>query len=135
MVICLELSADLHMVQLMPLPLTASWYSKIQIGFTFLVPFWYPGSHGQRAVKRACVCVCVYVCWVSLECDDPSAVSVHTTHSQRLLLVVVYVTFRATYSTLVTFTIFTLLTGHANRSYRGTHTHTHTHRLAAWSSG
>jgi len=37
-VICLELGADLHMAQLMPLPLTVSCSSKIQIGFTFLVP-------------------------------------------------------------------------------------------------
>jgi len=55
-VICLERGADLHMVQLMPLPLTVSCFSKIQTGFTFLVPV-YPGSPGQRAVKR-CVCVC-----------------------------------------------------------------------------
>ena len=37
MVICLERGADLHMAQLMPLPLTVSCFSKIQIGFTFLV--------------------------------------------------------------------------------------------------
>jgi len=36
-VICLERGADLHMAQLMPLPLTVSCYGKIQIGFTFLV--------------------------------------------------------------------------------------------------
>ena len=36
-VICLEQGADLHMAQLMPLPLTVSCVSKIQIGFTFLV--------------------------------------------------------------------------------------------------
>ena len=36
-VICLEQGADLHMAQLMPLPLTVSCFSKIQIGFTFLV--------------------------------------------------------------------------------------------------
>jgi len=58
MVICLERGADLHMAQLMPLPLTVSCFSKIQIGFTFLVPA-YPCSPGQRAVKRVCVCVCV----------------------------------------------------------------------------
>jgi len=46
-----ERSADLHMVQLMPLPLTVSCFSKIQIGFAFLVPA-HPGSPGQRAVKR-----------------------------------------------------------------------------------
>jgi len=38
MVVCLERGADLHMAQLMPLPLTVSCFSKIQIGFTFLVP-------------------------------------------------------------------------------------------------
>jgi len=45
-VICLELAADLHMAQLMPLPLTFSCFSKIQIDFTFLVPV-YPGSPGK----------------------------------------------------------------------------------------
>jgi len=55
-VICLEQGADLHMSQLMPLLLTVSCSSKIQIGFTFLVPA-YPGSHGKRAVKRVCVCL------------------------------------------------------------------------------
>ena len=55
-VICLERGADLHTAQLMPLPLTVSCFSKIQLGFTFLVPA-HLGSPGQRAVKRACVCV------------------------------------------------------------------------------
>jgi len=54
MVICLALGADLHMSQLMPLPLTVSCFSKIQIGFTFLVQA-HPGSPGRRAVKRVCV--------------------------------------------------------------------------------
>ena len=57
MVISLEQGADLHMAQLMPLLLTVSCFSKIQIGFAFLVPA-HPGSPGQRAVKRVCVCVC-----------------------------------------------------------------------------
>ena len=56
MVICLERGADLHMAQLMPLPLTVSCFSKIQISFTFLVPA-HPDSPGQRAVKWVCVCV------------------------------------------------------------------------------
>ena len=43
------------MTQLMPLPVTASCFSKIQIGFTFLVPA-HLGSPGQRAVKQVCVC-------------------------------------------------------------------------------
>jgi len=61
-VICLERGADLHMAQLMPLPLTVSCFSKIHVVFTFLVPA-YPGSPGKRAVKRVCVCVvCVCVC-------------------------------------------------------------------------
>ena len=54
MVIWLEQGADLHMAQLMPLPLTVSCFSKIQIGFTFLVPA-HMGNPGQRAVKRVCV--------------------------------------------------------------------------------
>ena len=53
-VVCLEQDADLHIAQLMPLPLTVSGFSKIQIGFTFLVPA-HPGSPGKRAVKRVCV--------------------------------------------------------------------------------
>jgi len=60
MIICLERWADLHMAQLMPLPLTVSCSNTIQIGFTFLVPA-HRGSPGQRAVKRVCVCVCVHV--------------------------------------------------------------------------
>jgi len=60
MIICLERGADLHTAQLMPLPLTVSCFSKIQIGFTFLVPA-YPGSPGQRAIKRVCLCVCVCI--------------------------------------------------------------------------
>ena len=55
MVICLDRDADLHMVQLMPLPLTVSCFSKIQTGFTFLVPA-HPVSPGKRTVKRVCVC-------------------------------------------------------------------------------
>jgi len=58
MVICLERGADLHMAQLMPLPLTVSCFGKIQIGFTFLVPA-HLGIPGKRAIKRVCV-------WVTL---------------------------------------------------------------------
>jgi len=56
MVICLERGADLHMAQLVPLPLIVFCSSKIQIGFPFLVPA-HPGSPGERSVKRVCVCV------------------------------------------------------------------------------
>ena len=64
---CLEQGADLHMAQLTPLPLTVSCFSKIQIGFTFLVPA-HLGSPGQRAVKRLCVCC---VLWRPLSCGGP----------------------------------------------------------------
>jgi len=60
-VIYLERGADLHMAQLMPLPLTVSCYSKIQIGFTFLVPA-HSGSRGQGAVKRVCVMKSQFAC-------------------------------------------------------------------------
>ena len=49
-----------YMSQLMPMPLTVSCFSKIQIGFTFLVRA-HLGSPGKRAIKRLCVCVCVYL--------------------------------------------------------------------------
>jgi len=50
MVICLKQGADVHIVQMVVLPLTVSRFSNIQISFTFLVPS-HPGSPGQRAVK------------------------------------------------------------------------------------
>ena len=53
-VICLERGADLPIAQVMPLPLTVSCFSKIEIGFTFLVPA-HRGSPGKRAIKRVCV--------------------------------------------------------------------------------
>jgi len=65
MVICLERGADLHMSQLMLLPLTVSCFRKIQVGFAFLVPA-HPGRTGQRAIKCVYVCVCACVC-VSVE--------------------------------------------------------------------
>ena len=62
MVICLERGADLHMAQLMPLPLTVSCFGKIQICFTFLVPA-HLGSPGKGPLNGCvCVCVCVLTC-------------------------------------------------------------------------
>ena len=58
MVICLERGAGLHMAQLMPLPLTDSCFSIIQVGFTFLVPA-HPGSPRKEPLN-GCVCVCVF---------------------------------------------------------------------------
>ena len=60
MVICLEQGADLHMAQLMPVPLTVYCFSKIQIGFTFLVPA-HPGIVLDKGPLNGCVCVCVCV--------------------------------------------------------------------------
>ena len=60
MVICLERGADMHMAQLMPLPFTVSCFSKIQFGFTFLVPA-HPGSPGKRAIHRVCVFVIILI--------------------------------------------------------------------------
>ena len=60
MVICLERGADLQVAQLMPLPLTVSCFSKIQIGFTFLVPA-DPSSLDKGPLNvRACVRVLVF---------------------------------------------------------------------------
>ena len=87
MVICLERVADLHMAQLIPLPLTVFCFSKIQIGFTFLVPA-HPGSPGKRATKRVCVCVCV--CMVFMHMYTHTCVQVEAFSDQvafRLLVV------------------------------------------------
>jgi len=84
-VICLQRDADLHMAQLIPLPLTVSCFSKIQIGFTFVVPA-HPGSLVRRAVKRVCVCVCVCVCVV---CYSPCTTTIVTQKRYREIFVTV----------------------------------------------
>ena len=68
-VVCLEQGADLHMAQLMPLPVTDSCLVKSRL----VLPFWYrltrvvpeKGPLNARARARArarvCVCVCVYL--------------------------------------------------------------------------
>jgi len=60
MVICMEQGADLHTTQLMTLPITVSCFSKIQIGFTFLVPA-HLGSP-KKGLLNVCVCACVHAC-------------------------------------------------------------------------
>ena len=76
MVICLERGADLHMAQLMPLPLTslAAVKSRLVLPFTFLVPA-HPGSPGQRAVKRVCVRVCICINVATGECVSKYLIS------------------------------------------------------------
>ena len=66
MVVCLERGADLHIAQLVLLPLTVSCFSKIQIGFTFLVPA-HPGSPWKKgrvcmSVGRQGTTIVVFVC-------------------------------------------------------------------------
>ena len=50
----------LHIVQLMPLPLAVSCFSKIPIGFTFLVPA-HPGSPGKGPLKWVLLVECHYI--------------------------------------------------------------------------
>jgi len=56
MVICLERGADLHVAQLMPLPLAVSCFSKIQM----VLPFWYRLTRvvSEKGPLKVCVCVC-----------------------------------------------------------------------------
>jgi len=62
-VICLERGADLHMAQLMPLPLTVSCFTKIQIGFTFLVlAMWLTRIVLDKGPLNVCACVSVRAC-------------------------------------------------------------------------
>ena len=112
MVICLERGADLHMAQLMPLPLTVSCFSKIEIGFTFLV-LAHPGSPGQRAVKRVCVCVCHR----DDEINTIEGILTFSSQSKRkcfkdILTGVTFIIFIAFLSNLFAFSVLTLLVGH-----------------------
>ena len=56
MVICLEIGADLHMAQVMPLPLTVSCFSKSRL----VLPFWYRLTRvvPEKGLLNGCVCVC-----------------------------------------------------------------------------
>ena len=78
--ICLERGADLHMAQLMPLPLTVSCFSKIKM----VLPFWYRPSrvvpdkgplNGCMLATIRCsgsVCSCasaVLAMWATVDCS------------------------------------------------------------------
>ena len=75
------------MAQLMPLPLTVSCFSKILIGFTFLVPA-HPGSHGKRAVKRVCVLHCHTAFYIEIcfQCSDSAGCNQKSTHTHVTLV-------------------------------------------------
>ena len=90
MVICLERVADLHMSQLMPLPLTVFCFCKIQIGFTFLVQV-HPGSPGQRAVKR--VCVCEYTIYIAPKSKKNQSALFLVQYGYRCFLFILYLLF------------------------------------------
>ena len=75
-VICLERGAHLHMVQLMPLPLTVSCFSKIQIGFTFLVP-----AHLGSPIN---VCVCVLLGCVASRLVNGWRLPLATRHKKQM---------------------------------------------------
>ena len=66
----------MHMAQLMPLPLTVSCFSKIQIGFNFLVPA-HLGSPGKGPLN-VCVCVCVRACVCVCVCYQHCVLCVQT---------------------------------------------------------
>ena len=81
--ICLEQGADLHMAQLMPMPLTVSCFSKIQIGFAF----WYRLTRvvpEKGAVKQGCVCV--HTRWQTRTLLIQNTTSVAHTHTRLTAL-------------------------------------------------
>ena len=84
-VICLERGADLHMAQLMPLPLAVLCFSKIQIGFTFLVL----GSTGQKPLNGCLLFVVKFydtlVHLAGLLCRDPEGILACCTHIPPLV--------------------------------------------------
>ena len=72
-VICLERGADLHMAQLMPLPLTVSCFSKSRL----ILPFWYRLTWvvpDKRCVcVRACTCASKYQYLLQEQSDQQAA--------------------------------------------------------------
>ena len=70
----LERGADLHMAQLMPMPLTVSCSSKIQIGFTFLVVA-YPGSPRKETLNGCIVLRCIWSSWCHCHPKTPSSLA------------------------------------------------------------
>jgi len=69
---------DLHTAQLMPLPLTVSCFSKIQTGFTFLVPA-HPGSPGHRAIKWVGFCESRLILYLQMSASETLAAGCQVT--------------------------------------------------------
>ena len=72
MVICLEQGADLHMAQLMPLPLTISCFSKIRLVLLFW--YWLSRVVPEKGPLNRCVCVCVII----IQCISVCLIHTHT---------------------------------------------------------
>jgi len=72
------------MAQLMPLPLIVSCSSKIQIGFTFLVPA-YPGCPGKEAVKWLLLLLLLFVYGVKRFLQDLCRQSVRLMSSDVMM--------------------------------------------------
>ena len=86
----------MHMAQLMPLPLTVSCFSKIQIGFAFPVPAPRVVPE-KRAVKRVCVCVCVvaansHLVWHAIALLEKAVTHSPSNFQFKLLLIQLYCT-------------------------------------------
>jgi len=77
-VVCLEQGADFHMALLMPLPLTVSCFSKIQIVFTFLVLV-YPGSP-RKGSLNGCVFVVMALSSSAIEARNRQHEKANTHH-------------------------------------------------------
>ena len=58
--------ANLHMAQLMPLPLTVSCFSKIQIGITFNARRYASAVYAVALCPSVSVCLSVFVCQKSV---------------------------------------------------------------------
>jgi len=81
-VICLERGADFHMAQLMPLPLTVSCFSKIQM----VLPSWYRLTRvvPDKGPLNGCVCVYMYVCGAGGSVKETESSRARTRRSSRL---------------------------------------------------
>jgi len=61
-VICLERDADLRMAELMPLPLTVSCFSKIQIGFWYQLTRAVPDNGSLNG--HVCCDICTFALYI-----------------------------------------------------------------------
>ena len=85
MVICLGRGADLHMAQLMPLPLTISCSSKSRL----VLPFWcrltriVPDTFQSKRAVNGCVCVVILVHCLKLSAQHFYRVATHLENLEK----------------------------------------------------